>query len=95
MRLVYLWDLAALPLIQLEDAQKNNTVIIENLGIDSNLSNAIINNYALLETEIKEDGSDGEENNIGVVSTYQQQYRGIPLEDNFLQCVQIQMVCFL
>lgn len=95
MRLVYLWDLAALPLVQLEDAQKNNAVIIENLGIDSNLSNAIINNYALLETEIKEDGSDGEENNIGVVSTYQQQYRGIPLEDNFLQCVQIQMVCFL
>ena len=69
--------------IALEDAQKNNAVIIENLGIDSNLSNAIINNYALLETEIKEDGSDGEENNIGVVSTYQQQYRGIPLEDNF------------
>lgn len=95
MRLVYLWDLAALPLVQLEDAQKNNAVIIENLGIDSNLSNAIINNYALLETEIKEDGSDGEENNIGVVSTYQQQYRGIPLEDNFLQCVQIQIVCFL
>ena len=81
--------------MQLEDAQKNNAVIIENLWIDSNLSNAIINNYALLETEIKEDGSDGEENNIGVVSTYQQQYRGIPLEDNFLQCVQIQMVCFL
>lgn len=69
--------------IALEDAQKNNAVIIENLGIDSNLSNSIINNYALLETEIKEDGSDGEENNIGVVSTYQQQYRGIPLEDNF------------
>lgn len=69
--------------IALEDAQNNNAVIIENLGIDSNLSSAIINNYALLETEIKEDGSDGEENNIGVVSTYQQQYRGIPLEDNF------------
>lgn len=69
--------------MQLEDAQKNNAVIIENLGIDSNLSNAIINNYALLETEIKEGGSDGEENNIGVASTYQQQYRGIPLEDNF------------
>lgn len=69
--------------ITFEDAQKNNAATVENLGIDSNLSNAIINNYALLETEIKEDGSDGEENNIGVVSTYQQQYRGIPLEDNF------------
>lgn len=69
--------------ITFEDARQNNAATIENLGIDSNLSNAIINNYALLETEIKEDGSDGEENTIGVVSTYQQHYMGIPLEDNF------------
>lgn len=69
--------------IDAESVKQNNASVIVDLGLESSLMDAAVSNYALLETEILDDGMDGSENTIGMVTTYQQNFRGIPLENNF------------
>lgn len=69
--------------IDAESVKQNNASAIVDLGLESSLMDAAVSNYALLETEILDDGMDGSENTIGMVTTYQQNFRGIPLENNF------------
>lgn len=72
--------------IDTESVKQNNVSAIVDLGLESSLMDAAVSNYALLETEILDDGMDGSENTIGMVTTYQQNLKGFVWKIIFTVC---------